>query len=128
MVQNSRCLLCPVQESCLDAFVGQRIVHQPFRSIARSSVAGCVAPQISWSTPWQGWPLFPRIEEHPMVDGRSAIDHWVLLDSREQWPTLPWSGPGDLWSTQWSMALRPSPSLYRSELGVLRVRMVLTLG
>ncbi|HEV2196976.1 MAG TPA: DUF4091 domain-containing protein [Candidatus Acidoferrum sp.] len=31
-------------------------------------------------------------------DGRSAIDHWVLLDSREQWPTLPWSGPGDLWS------------------------------
>jgi hypothetical protein len=31
-------------------------------------------------------------------DGRSAIDHWVLLDSREQWPALPWSGPGDLWS------------------------------
>jgi hypothetical protein len=31
-------------------------------------------------------------------DGRSAIDHWVLLDSLEQWPTLPWSGPGDLWS------------------------------
>jgi glycosyl hydrolase family 123 len=31
-------------------------------------------------------------------DGRSAIDHWVLLVSREQWPTLPWSGPGDLWS------------------------------
>ena len=31
-------------------------------------------------------------------DGRSAIDHWVLLASQEQWPTLPWSGPGDLWS------------------------------
>ncbi|HEY6944286.1 MAG TPA: hypothetical protein VI431_04030 [Candidatus Acidoferrum sp.] len=31
-------------------------------------------------------------------DGRSAIDHWVLLDSRGQWPALPWSGPGDLWS------------------------------
>jgi hypothetical protein len=31
-------------------------------------------------------------------DGRSAIDHWVLLDSQQQWPSLPWSGPGDLWS------------------------------
>jgi hypothetical protein len=31
-------------------------------------------------------------------DGRTAIDHWVLLDSVEQWPTLPWTGPGDLWS------------------------------
>src|SRR5882762_7307984 len=31
-------------------------------------------------------------------DGRSAIDHWVLLDSLEQWPALPWTGPGDLWS------------------------------
>src|SRR3984893_16492245 len=31
-------------------------------------------------------------------DGRSAIDHWVLLDSVQQWPSLPWAGPGDLWS------------------------------
>lgn len=31
-------------------------------------------------------------------DGRSAIDHWVLLDSIGPWPTLPWTGPGDLWS------------------------------
>ena len=31
-------------------------------------------------------------------DGRSAIDHWVLLDSAEQWPALPFSGGGDLWS------------------------------
>jgi hypothetical protein len=31
-------------------------------------------------------------------DGRSAIDHWVLLDSVEQWPTLPFTGAGDLWS------------------------------
>ena len=31
-------------------------------------------------------------------DGRSAIDHWALLDSWGQWPTLPWTGPGDLWS------------------------------
>src|SRR6267143_1679221 len=31
-------------------------------------------------------------------DGSSAIDHWVLLDSLEQWPALPWTGPGDLWS------------------------------
>ncbi len=31
-------------------------------------------------------------------DGRSAIDHWVLLDSQQQWPSLPWGGPGDLWS------------------------------
>jgi glycosyl hydrolase family 123 len=31
-------------------------------------------------------------------DGRSAVDHWVLLDSMQQWPSLPWSGPGDLWS------------------------------
>ncbi len=32
-------------------------------------------------------------------DGRSAIDHWVLLDSMQQWPTLPFSGGGsDLWS------------------------------
>jgi hypothetical protein len=31
-------------------------------------------------------------------DERSAIDHWVLLDSVEQWPTLPLTGGGDLWS------------------------------
>ena len=31
-------------------------------------------------------------------DGRSAIDRWVLLDSLQQWPPLPWKGPGDLWS------------------------------
>jgi Domain of unknown function (DUF4091) len=24
------------------------------------------------------------------------IDHWVLLDSHQSWPTLPWNGPGDL--------------------------------
>jgi ASPM-SPD-2-Hydin domain-containing protein/glycosyl hydrolase family 123/immunoglobulin I-set domain protein len=32
-------------------------------------------------------------------DGRSAIDHWVLLDSMQQWPALPFVGGGsDLWS------------------------------
>ena len=31
-------------------------------------------------------------------DGRSAIDHWVLLDSVQQWPVLPFTGGGDLWS------------------------------
>jgi len=31
-------------------------------------------------------------------DGRSAIDHWVLLDSMQQWPALPFTGGGDLWS------------------------------
>jgi Domain of unknown function (DUF4091) len=31
-------------------------------------------------------------------DGRSAIDRWVLLDSVQRWPALPWTGPGDLWS------------------------------
>ena len=27
-----------------------------------------------------------------------AVDHWVLLDSLQQWPTLPFTGGGDLWS------------------------------
>jgi hypothetical protein len=31
-------------------------------------------------------------------DGRSAIDRWVLLDSVQQWPALPFTGGGDLWS------------------------------
>jgi HYDIN/CFA65/VesB family protein/glycosyl hydrolase family 123/carboxypeptidase family protein/Ig-like domain-containing protein len=31
-------------------------------------------------------------------DGRSAIDHWVVLDSMQQWPALPFTGAGDLWS------------------------------
>src|SRR5467141_757545 len=31
-------------------------------------------------------------------DGRSAIDHWVLLDAMQQWPNLPFTGGGDLWS------------------------------
>jgi len=31
-------------------------------------------------------------------DGRSAIDHWVLLDSVQQWPALPFTAGGDLWS------------------------------
>jgi Domain of unknown function (DUF4091) len=31
-------------------------------------------------------------------DGRSAIDHWVLLDAMQQWPALPYTGGGDLWS------------------------------
>jgi hypothetical protein len=30
--------------------------------------------------------------------GRSVIDHWVLLDSAEKWPALPFTGRGDLWS------------------------------
>ena len=30
----------------------------------------------------------------PSLSG--SIDHWVLLDSHESWPTLPWTGPGDL--------------------------------
>jgi len=30
--------------------------------------------------------------------GRSAIDHWVLLDSAEKWPALPSTAGGDLWS------------------------------
>jgi hypothetical protein len=30
--------------------------------------------------------------------GRSVIDYWVLLDSMEKWPTLPFTGKGDLWS------------------------------
>jgi hypothetical protein len=29
---------------------------------------------------------------------QGSIDHWVLLDSVEQWPSLPYSGGGDLWS------------------------------
>jgi glycosyl hydrolase family 123 len=31
-------------------------------------------------------------------DGRSSIDHWVLLDSVQQWPSLPFTAGGDLWS------------------------------
>ena len=31
-------------------------------------------------------------------DGRSAIDHWALLDSVQRWPALPFNGGGDLWS------------------------------
>ena len=31
-------------------------------------------------------------------DGRTAIDHWVLLASKEQWPAPPYKGRGDLWS------------------------------
>jgi Domain of unknown function (DUF4091) len=31
-------------------------------------------------------------------DGRSAIDHWVVLDATQQWPSLPYTGGGDLWS------------------------------
>ena len=27
-----------------------------------------------------------------------AIDHWVLLDSVQKWPALPFTGSGDLWS------------------------------
>jgi hypothetical protein len=27
-----------------------------------------------------------------------AIDHWVLLDSLQQWPALPFTGGGDLWT------------------------------
>lgn len=31
-------------------------------------------------------------------NGRSAVDHWVLLPSAEQWPPLPFASGGDLWS------------------------------
>jgi phosphoglycolate phosphatase-like HAD superfamily hydrolase len=31
-------------------------------------------------------------------DGRSAINHWVLLDSMEKWHALPLPAEGDLWS------------------------------
>ncbi|HEV2523203.1 MAG TPA: hypothetical protein VGT24_12545, partial [Candidatus Acidoferrales bacterium] len=41
-------------------------------------------------------------ELHPPLrdgkQGRSAIDHWALLDSMQQWPALPFIGDDDLWS------------------------------
>jgi len=32
------------------------------------------------------------------VDGPAPSTIWVLLDSMQQWPTLPFTGGGDLWS------------------------------
>jgi len=40
----------------------------------------------------------PRPELRNEGHERSAIDHWVLLDSVEKWPAQPLSGGDDLWS------------------------------
>jgi glycosyl hydrolase family 123 len=40
----------------------------------------------------------PDPELYSEGDERSAIDRWVILDSVEQWPQLPFKGRGELWS------------------------------
>jgi len=39
-----------------------------------------------------------------------SIDHWVLLDSLQQWPALPLAGGGDVWSyTSCNAGFRHAP-------------------
>jgi hypothetical protein len=38
----------------------------------------------------------PNLYDDP--DKHGSIDHWVLLDSMQKWPALPFTGGGDLWS------------------------------
>src|SRR5882762_2011817 len=44
---------------------------------------------------------FNAVDPNLQDDGNGilpAIDHWVLLTSVQQWPALPYTGKGDLWS------------------------------
>lgn len=39
-----------------------------------------------------------NVTSSPQSSLQGYIDHWALLISQEQWPTLPYAGQGDLWS------------------------------
>jgi hypothetical protein len=44
---------------------------------------------------------FNAVDPNLMDDGNGilpAIDHWVLLTAMEQWPAIPYTGKGDLWT------------------------------
>ena len=81
----------------LDLYVGDELnncpaAYTPLKTMGTNAHAAnpSVKTTITMNTP------DPNLYDEG--DGRSAIDHWVLLDSQLGWPPLPWSGPGDLWS------------------------------
>jgi Domain of unknown function (DUF4091) len=81
----------------LDLFLADELngcpsAYAPIKTVAMSAHAanGSIKTMMTLNTPDPN--LFNE------GDGRSAIDHWVLLDSAQQWPNLPFTSGGDLWS------------------------------
>jgi Domain of unknown function (DUF4091) len=81
----------------LDLYVADELngcpnAYAPLKSLATNAHAanGSVKTMMTINTPDAN--LFDE------GDARSAIDHWVLLASMQQWPALPFTSGGDLWS------------------------------
>lgn len=82
----------------LDFYVADELkscpkAYQALKTVGRNVHAGDFGVKTLMTTDTPDSNLFDE------GDGRSAIDYWVLLDSAQKWPALPFAGGGsDLWS------------------------------
>jgi hypothetical protein len=75
-----------------DELNGCKNAHRALKTFGRSAHAANVSIKTLMTTNAPDHNLFDEGDE------RSAIDYWVLLTSMQQWPALPYTGGGDLWS------------------------------
>jgi len=66
--------------------------YASLKQLARNAHAAGVKTGMTLNTPESG------LYDDGGGTGQSAIDRWILLTSMQGWPTLPWTGPGELWS------------------------------
>jgi Glycoside hydrolase 123 N-terminal domain/Glycoside hydrolase 123, catalytic domain len=63
------------------------------------SCSGAVGPLQTLATNAHASGVKVMLTTNAVYSGlQGSIDHWVLLDSVQQWPSLPYTGGGDLWS------------------------------
>ena len=81
----------PLDEYVADELTGCSGAYTNLKTLARNLHANGV----------KSIATFNAVDPNLQDDGNGilpAIDHWVLLTAVQQWPALPYTGKGDLWS------------------------------
>src|ERR1700687_3520135 len=81
----------PLDEYVADELTGCSGAYSNLKTLARNLHANGV----------KSIATFNAVDPNLQDDGNGilpAIDHWVLLTAVQQWPALPYTGKGDLWS------------------------------